>query len=87
LIDLYEWPVQGLAPCRKISFGETSMNVRQFLDEYPILYSDQPKRTAEDALKEGDDLCFLKTDAGLIAVNRKTGCIFRNKKSPDKDSV
>ena len=64
------------------------MNVRKFLDLYPILYSDEPKRTAEDAIKEGDDdLFFLKTEAGLIAVNSKTGCIFRNKKSPEKDSL
>jgi hypothetical protein len=63
------------------------MNVRKFLDLYPILYCDQPKRTAEDALKDGDDLLFLKTEAGLIAVNSKTGCIFRNKKSPEKDSL
>ena len=63
------------------------MHVRKFLDLYPILYSDQPKRTAEDALKEGEDLWFVKTDAGLIAVNSKTGCIFRNKKSPEKDGL
>jgi hypothetical protein len=51
-----------------------------FLNAYDILYSDLPKRTVEDALKEEDDLRFLNTDAGLIAINSKTGCIFRSKK-------
>ena len=65
------------------------MDVRKFLEQHDLLYSDLPKRTAEDAIKEGDDLLFLKTDAGLIAVDSKTGCIFRNKKKPrdGKDSL
>jgi hypothetical protein len=65
------------------------MNVRMFLDRYPVLYTDLytdlPKRTVEDAIKDGDNLCFLKTDTGWMAANSKTGCIFRNKKeSSDK---
>jgi hypothetical protein len=61
------------------------MNVRKFLDRYPVLYTDFPKRTVEDALKEEDNLCYLKTDAGWIAANSKTGCIFRSQKeSSDK---
>ena len=60
------------------------MNIRQFLDEYPILYSDQPKRTAEDALKEGEDLQLLKTEAGWIAVSNKSGDVFRCRKSADE---
>jgi hypothetical protein len=62
------------------------MNVRMFLDRYPVLYTDLPKRTVEDAIKDGDDkLWFLKTDTGWVAANSKTGCTFRNKKeSSDK---
>jgi hypothetical protein len=60
-------------------------DIRKFLDEHDYLYSDLPKRTVEDALRDRDDLRFLKTDAGWIAVNSKTGCIFRSKKeSSDK---
>jgi len=63
------------------------MDVRQFLDLYPVLYSDEPKRTAEDALKEGDDLLLLNTADGLIAVGRTTGCVYRKKRpSLGKDS-
>jgi len=57
------------------------MNVRMFLDRYPVLYTDLPKRTVDDAIKEGDDHWqFLMTDVGWVAVNSKFGCIFRNKK-------
>jgi hypothetical protein len=57
--------------------GDT-MNVREFLDLFPILYADQPKRTAKDAIKEGDELMFVETEAGPIAVDQN-GCVFRRK--------
>jgi hypothetical protein len=55
------------------------MNVREFLNLYPILYSDQPKRTVKDAIKEGDELTFAETESGPIAVDHN-GCVFREKR-------
>jgi hypothetical protein len=62
------------------------MNVRKFLDEYPTLCSDLPKRTAADVPTQ--DLMVIRTETGLVfAVNRKTGEVFRNKEEwSDKDS-
>jgi hypothetical protein len=62
------------------------MNVRKFLDEYPTLRSDLPKRTTGDVPTQ--DLTVIRTETGLVfAVNRKTGEVFRNKKEwSDKDN-
>jgi hypothetical protein len=62
------------------------MNVRKFLDEYPTLCSDLPKRTTGDVPTQ--DLTVIRTETGLVfAVNRKTGEVFRNKKEwSDKDN-
>lgn len=55
------------------------MNVRKFLDAHDYLYSDLPKRKALDVPKE--NLTIIKTDTGeIVAVDRKTGDVFRKKK-------
>ena len=44
------------------------MNVRKFLDLYPILYADQPKRKKDDAKREEDD---TKADAAKDETDRE----------------
>jgi hypothetical protein len=58
------------------------MNVRKFLDEYND--SGLPKRTTADVPAE--DLIPVKTRTGaLVAVNSKTGEMFRSKERSAKD--
>lgn len=62
------------------------MNVRQFIDAHAgYLHLDLAKRTAADAIKE-EDLKLMKTAAGWIAFDSKTGCTFRAKKTPAQNS-